>query len=79
MKLVSSDRKAGLGAALRNNCGVTLSVFTCLHYRLHSATQLLLLESSLAARVCIHPQPALQKECLRTDIRLHKYNFTNYL
>lgn len=53
---VSSGRKSELGAKLRNNYSVTLSVFTCLlmtlRYRLHSDTQLWFLESSLAARVC---------------------------
>jgi len=47
-----------LDAGLRKNCRVILSVFTCLlmacHYRPHSATQTLLLGSSLAARICIH-------------------------
>lgn len=53
---MSSRRKSELGAELRNNYSVTLSVFTCLlmtlRYRLHSDTQLWFLESSLAARVC---------------------------
>ena len=83
---VSSRRKSELGAELKNNYSVSLSVFTCLLvtlcYRLHSVTQLWFLESSLAARVCIHMQPTFQKrECLHTGIRsctmyLYMYHVT---
>lgn len=50
------------GSGLRSNCSLHGWLMTW-HYRLHSATQHLLLENSLAARVCRYLQATSQKEC----------------